>query len=156
MKLGTFAKFSAGGDGTEGSRVGACGSPRSSAGGMTSTSKVAAGAKSVAEAWHLGGAKDRTMTAVSPVVPAGAKVCWCGRCGAATAATAVVPAGAKSVGVGETSRQKSVDEEHFMQLLRNVGQERALRMFENLRERHERLEQVATCCFFRQACGRMG
>ena len=32
----------------------------------------------------------------------------CGMCGAATPATAVVPTGAKFVGVGETSRQKSV------------------------------------------------
>ena len=59
-------------------------------------------------------------------------------CGAATAAAAVVPTGAKAVGVGETSRQKSVDEEQLVQLFRNMEQERALRMFEKLRERHER------------------
>ena len=98
---------------------------------------------SVAEARPPGGAKDRAMTAVSAVVPAGAKVCWCGMCGAATAATGVVPTGAKSVGVGETSRQKSVDVEQFMQQLRSMGQERALRMLEKLRERiFERFEPV--------------
>ena len=36
-------------------------------------------------------------------------------CGAATAATAIVPTSAKSVGVGETSRQKSVDGEQLLQ-----------------------------------------
>ena len=58
---------------------------------MTSTAEVAAGAK------------DRAMTVASVVVPAGAKVCWCGMCGAATVATAVVTTCAKSVRVGETS-----------------------------------------------------
>ena len=45
--------------------------------------------------------------------------------------------------MGETARQKSVDEEQLMQLFRNVGQERALRTLEMLRE-GERLEQVET------------
>ena len=55
---------------------------------MTSTAEEAAGAKSVAEVRPLG--VQRTGL---------------------TAATAVVPADAKSVGVGEASRQKSVDVE---------------------------------------------
>ena len=83
------------------------------------------------------------MTAASAVVPAGPKVCWCGMCGAATAATAVVPTGAKFVGVGETSRQKSVDVEQVMQQLRKMGQECALRNIEKVCERiFEPLEQV--------------
>ena len=73
----------------KGSRVGVCGSPWSSVGGMTSTAEVGACAKSVAEA--------RPPGAASAVVPAGANVCWCGMCGAATART--VQAGCDSVQV---------------------------------------------------------
>ena len=76
------------------------------------------------------------MTAASAVDLAGAKVCWYGLCGAATAATAVVPTGVKSVGVGETSRQKSVDVEQLMQRveeqcrkMEQERQERTLRFF---------------------------
>ena len=43
--------------------------------------------------------------------------------------------------MGETSRQKSVDVEQFMQQLRSMEQDRALRMLEKLRD-FERLEQV--------------
>ena len=41
------SRFGVGGDGTDGSRDGVCGSPWSSVGGVTSTTRVAAGAKSV-------------------------------------------------------------------------------------------------------------
>ena len=91
------------------------------------------------------------MTAASAVFPAGAKVCWCGTCGAATAATAFVPTGAKSVGVGETSRQKSVDVEQLMQRVEEqfrkngpgaAGAYVAFFFEKKMRERCERLEQV--------------
>ena len=63
----------------------------------------------------------------SAVDPAGAKVCWCGMCGA------------------ETSRQKSVDVEQFVQRLEKqflkMDQERASPLIE-LWVRNERSEQV--------------
>ena len=77
----------------------------------------------------------RAATAATAFVPTGAKVCWCAMCGAATAATAFVPTGAKSVGVGETSRRKSVDVELVLQQLRSMEQERALRTLEKVCER---------------------
>ena len=89
---------------------------------------MAADAESIAEARLPGGAKDRAVTAASVVDPAGAKVCWCGMCGAAKAATGVLPTGAWYVGVGETSRQKSVDVEQLCSVWRSsfakMGQER--------------------------------
>ena len=78
-----IATFSAGGDGTEGSRVGVCGSPWSSVGGTTSTAEVAACAKSVADARLPGGGKDKAMTAPSAVVPCRREglLVWDVRCG---------------------------------------------------------------------------
>ena len=84
---------------------------------MTSTAEMAAVAKSVAEA----------------------RPPWGAICRATTAATAVVPIGEKSVGVSETSCQKSVEVDQLMQRaeeqLRNMKHQGALRFLEKLRER---------------------